>query len=209
MSSPNEPTENADDTSRSRNERDPADDGESVRNSAPAAGKTDRGAPSPDPETDRDRDPDGPLGDDAGRGASGGVGDDGSAGAGDRTAPTTRKWLSAAVALVGLWIGASPFLYGDTTVARWNNLAVGGAIALLGAYNFYRASEGQFLHEGVAGLAALLGVWSIVAPAMLGFESRGLFWSTAVSGLVVAALSAYNAYESRNTGATARSGTRA
>lgn len=201
MSSPNEPTENPEEPSRSQDGRDRAGDGESVRNTAPEAGKTDRGARSPDPETDRGRDADGQLGDDADRGSGGGFG--------DRTGPATRKWLSAVVALVGLWIGASPFLYGDTTIARWNNLAVGGAIALLGAYNFYRAYEGQFLHEGIAGTVALLGVWSIVAPVMLGFESRGLFWSTAVSGLVVAALSAYNAYESRRTDAAVRTGTRA
>lgn len=200
MSSPNEPTENPEESSRSQNGRGRAGDDESVRNAAPEAGKTDRGVRSPDPETDRGRGPDGPLGDDAGRGSR-----DGS---GDRTPPATRKGLSAVVALVGLWIGASPFLYGDTTIARWNNLAVGGAIALLGAYNFYRASEGQFRHEGIAGTAALLGVWSIVAPVMLGFESRGLFWSTAVSGLVVAALSAYNAYESRRTARAAGTGTR-
>lgn len=200
MSSPNEPTKNPEESSRSQNGRDP-DDGESVRNAAPEAGKTDRGAPSPDPQTDRGRDTDGPLADDDGRGSN-----DGSE---DRTGPGARRWLSAVVALVGLWIAASPFLYGDTTIARWNNLAVGGAIALLGAYNFYRASEGQRLHEGIAGIAALLGVWSIVAPVMLGFESRGLFWSTIVSGLIVAALSAYNAYESRRTGAAARTGTRA
>lgn len=200
MSSPNEPTENPEESSRSQNGRDRAGDDESVRNTAPEAGKTDRGARSPDPETDRGRDADGQLGDGAGRG---------SGGSGDRTGPGTRKWLSAVVALVGVWIGASPFLYGDTTIARWNNLAVGGAIALLGAYNLYRANEGQLIHEGIAGLVALLGVWSIVAPVMLGFESRGLFWSTAVSGLVVAALSAYNAYESRRTDAAARTGTRA
>lgn len=198
--SPNEPTKRPEESRRSRNGRDEADDAESVRNAAPEAGKTDRGAPSPDPETSRRGDTDGPLGDDTGRGPGG---------ADDRTGPGARKWLSALVSLVGLWIGASPFVYGATTIARWNNLAVGGAVFLLGAYNFYRTNDGQIPHVGIAGIAALLGLWSIVAPFVLGFESRGLIWSTAVSGLVVAALSAYNVYESRRTDATTRTGTRA
>lgn len=198
--SPNEPTTNPEGSRQSRNGRDEAAADESVRNSAPEAGKTDRGAPSPDPETERGGGTDGPLGDDSGRGPGG---------SDDRTGPGARKWLSALVALVGLWVGASPFVYGATSIARWNNLAVGGAVFLLGAYNFYRTNEGQVPHVGIAGVAALLGLWSIVAPFVLGFESRGLIWSTAVSGLVIAALSAYNVYESRRADATARTGARA
>lgn len=193
--SPNDPDRHADETARTHDQRGETGDDADVRNSAPETGKTDRGAPSPDPETDR-----------TGRTADAGPETGRDSGAGDRTDPGVRKWLTALVALAGLWIAASPFLYGDTTIARWNNVAVGGGILLLAAYNGYRMYERHDSHTGIAGIVALLGLWSVVAPILLEFESEGLFWSTIVTGLVVLGLSAYDVYESRRTRTTARTG---
>lgn len=200
--SPNDPDRHAEETARTDDRRGETGDDAGVRNSAPEAGKTDRGARSPDPETDRadptDRPADSGL--EAGRDAGG---------AGGRTGTDLRKLLTALVALAGLWIAASPYLYGSTTIGRWNNLAVGGGILLLAAYNAYRMHERRGGHTGIAGVVALLGLWSVIAPFMLEFEGRGLFWSTIVTGLVVLGLSAYDVYQSRRTGAAARTGTRA
>lgn len=199
---PNDPTRDVDEPGRTDEGGETGDD---VRNSAPEVGKTDRGARSPDPETDRtdrsDRvDPADARGaDDPGRGSGG----DG------RVGPGVRKWLGAVVALVGLWIAASPFVYGTAAIPRWNNLAVGGAIALLAAYNAYRMYGGYPGHLGLSSIVAVLGLWSIVAPFLLAFGERGIVWSTVASGIAVAALSAYAVYESRRAAATERAGARA
>lgn len=118
------------------------------------------------------------------------------------------KWLSGIVALVGLWIAASPFLYEATQVATWNNLAVGAAIFVLAGYNFYRMMEGDRANVGGSSLVVLLGLWSIVAPFLLAFGTDTLAWSTLASGVAVAILSGYNAYENRRARRT-RTGTRA
>lgn len=121
----------------------------------------------------------------------------------------TLKLLSGVVALIGLWIAASPFMYETTQTALWNNLAIGGAIFLLAAYNFYRMSNHEPANVGSSSLIVLLGLWSIVAPFLLDFGSEALVYSTMASGLAAALLSGYNAYESRRTETTQTTGTRA
>lgn len=38
------------------------------------------------------------------------------------------------------------------------------------------------------GLAILTGIWLILAPAMIGFGSTGMKWSSVITGLVIAGL---------------------
>ena len=125
-----------------------------------------------------------------------------------RADPDTLRWLGGVVAVIGLWIAASPFVYDATRVALWNNVAVGGAILLLAGYGFYRLSRADRPDVGSTSLAALLGVWAAAAPFLLSFGSDGLVWSTIASGIAVAILSGYNAYESRRSRAarTSRAG---
>lgn len=129
----------------------------------------------------------------------------------ERTADTldtdAMKWLSGLAALIGLWILASPFVYESTRAGEWNNIAVGAAILLLAGYNFYRMSNDLLASVGVSSLVALLGLWAFVAPFVIDMGSDGPMWSTVVSGLIVAAVSGYNAYANRK--ADARAGTRA
>lgn len=119
------------------------------------------------------------------------------------------KYLSGIVSLIGLWIAVSPYVYEATQTATWNNLAVGTAIFLLAGYNYYRMSKEHRMDVGVPSLVALLGLWSMVAPFLLAYGSNALLWSTIASGLGVLALSGYNAYQSKRTETTTRTGTRA
>ena len=118
-----------------------------------------------------------------------------------RADPDALRWLSGVVSLVGLWIAASPFLYETAQVSRWNNVVTGGAICLLAGYGFYRISTGQRPDVGSTSLASLLGLWAIAAPFLLTYGSDALVWGTMASGIAVAILSGYNAYESRRTDA--------
>lgn len=119
----------------------------------------------------------------------------------------TMKLLSGLVALIGIWIAASPFVFESTETALWNNVLVGAAIFLLAGYNYYRMSNAHLASVGVASLVALLGLWALASPFVLGMGSETLLWSTAISGLVVAALSGYNAYANQNADTRARTGT--
>lgn len=114
----------------------------------------------------------------------------------------TMRWLSGIVSLVGLLLAVAPFLWADTEMALWNNVAVGLAVFLLAGYNYYRMSKGFIGSISVATLVALLGLWSVVAPFVYPFDAETLAWVTIGAGVVVALVSGYNAYESRQ--ATAR-----
>ncbi|MFP8953051.1 SPW repeat protein [Natrialbaceae archaeon A-arb3/5] len=119
------------------------------------------------------------------------------------------QWLSALVALLGLWLVASPFLFEATEAAIWNDTLVGTAIFLLAGYNFYRLSKDRLASVGVASLAVLLGLWILISPAVIEMGSNELATSTAIAGLLVAALSAYNAYANNAADVPERARTRA
>lgn len=105
-------------------------------------------------------------------------------------------FISAIVAALGAWIALSVLVYEVTQPELWNNVLVGTTVFAAGVYNYYRLSNDIPLSVGVASLAALLGVWSIIAPALLDMGD-GPFWSTLVTGLLIAGLAGYNAYEAR------------
>lgn len=119
------------------------------------------------------------------------------------------KWVSGVVSLIGLWIAASPFLYESAQVPRWNNAVIGGAIFLLAGYGVYRISKNYRPDVGSTSLTSLLGLWAIAAPFLLSYGNNALVWSTMASGIAVAILSGYSAYESRRADAPRGSRTRA
>lgn len=118
------------------------------------------------------------------------------------------QWLSAIIALVGLWVVASPFVFEATETATWNNTLIGTAIFLLAGYNFFRMTRDRLASVGVASLAVLLGIWVLVSPSVIEMGSNDLATSTTVSGLVVAALAAYNAYANSKADTSERAPTR-
>lgn len=105
-------------------------------------------------------------------------------------------FVSGLVTVIGAWVVLSVFVYDVSQAAFWNNVVVGATIALAGGYNYYRQHNDVPLSVGVAALVATLGIWLIVAAAVLEMLI-GVFWSTLVSGLLVAGLAGYNAYEAR------------
>jgi len=107
------------------------------------------------------------------------------------------KWVSGIASLVGLWIAASPFVYDTTTMATWNNVAIGLAIFLVAGFTYYQLAGGMFAAVGALSLVVLLGLWTIVAPYVMDFESNALLLSNVAAGAAVALISAYNAYANR------------
>jgi peptidoglycan/LPS O-acetylase OafA/YrhL len=108
-------------------------------------------------------------------------------------------YISAAVALIGAWIVISAFVYSPPAANFWNDVLVGAAIGIIAGYNAFRADDVEGINTGAASLVALLGLWMVIAPFIFEVFSDGAFWSDVVSGLLVAALAGYNAYQSRET----------
>ncbi|AGB38500.1 SPW repeat domain-containing protein [Natronococcus occultus] len=104
-------------------------------------------------------------------------------------------FISAIVAALGAWVALSVLLYDFAAAELWNNVLVGAVVFVAGTYNYYRLANDVPLSIGVGSLVAILGIWLIVAPALLGMTNG--FWSTLASGLLIAGLAGYNAYEAR------------
>ena len=90
----------------------------------------------------------------------------------------------------------------------WSDIIVGVALIALGGYNFYRRANERIGSIGVGVFVALLGLWLVVTPFILG-STEGTaavefdieFWNDVVVGLLVFLLGAYSAYEARETDA--------
>jgi hypothetical protein len=117
-------------------------------------------------------------------------------------------WAIAIAALLGLWVVASPFVYGVGEAMLWNAVIVGALVAVVGGYNVYRREDTSVVVSG-ASLVALLGLWLLASPFVLAVPADGMFWSSAVVGAMIALLGGYNAYVGwqRRRSATAAEGT--
>ena len=118
------------------------------------------------------------------------------------------KWLSAIIALGGLWLIVEAWVFDVTQVSFWNGMLVGIALVALGGYNYYRRNNEELGSTAAAALSALLGLWLIAAPFLLSGgvatdTSPVTFWTDVIVGLVVFLLGAYSAYESRDAEAPA------
>ena len=118
------------------------------------------------------------------------------------------KWISALVALLGLWLVAEAYLLDPVAGNFWSDMIVGVALIALGGYNFYRRANERVGSVGVGVFVALLGLWLIVTPFVLGSTEPGAgvefdieFWNDVVVGLLVFLLGAYSAHEARETDA--------
>lgn len=127
------------------------------------------------------------------------------------------KWTAGLNVLLGLWLVVAPFVWdavvaegiwadgvlgGELAANPWNDVIVGVAIAVLAAYNFYRATNEEEISVGVASLVALLGLWLVVSPLVFETVSALSFWNDVVVGALVAILAGYNVYTARDVEAT-------
>ncbi|ELY47245.1 SPW repeat domain-containing protein [Natronorubrum sulfidifaciens] len=116
--------------------------------------------------------------------------------------------FSALIAALGVWVAVSALLVDIAAALLWNNLLVGSAVFIAAGYNVYQLSNDVPLSTGVASLVAVLGIWLIISPALLEMVDL-LFWSTLISGLLIAGFAGYNAYNARGARRVVAESTRA
>ncbi|MFC7197529.1 SPW repeat protein [Halosimplex aquaticum] len=101
---------------------------------------------------------------------------------------------------------AQSFLLDPIAGNFWSDVIVGAALVVLGGYNYYRRANEKLGSVGVGAFVALLGLWLIATPFILGstegtaaVETDIEFWNDIVVGLLTFLLGAYSAYEARDT----------
>lgn len=116
------------------------------------------------------------------------------------------KWISALIALAGVWLVAEAFLLDVLLLGNfWNDVIVGVALVAIGGYNYSRRAKEELGSTAAAGLAALLGLWLIVSPFVYAADVGSAeitteigFWNDVIVGFIVLVLGAYSAYETRD-----------
>jgi len=114
------------------------------------------------------------------------------------------KWLSALIALLGIWMIAQALMVDLTAAQFWNDVLVGALLIGVGGYNYSRRSSERFANTAVALIAVAAGLWLIAAPFVLGADA-GLtettnefgFYNDIIVGLLAMGLGAYSAYRAR------------
>lgn len=115
------------------------------------------------------------------------------------------KWISALIAVLGLWMIVQAFGVDLTASQFWNDVLVGALLIGVGGYNYSRRSSERFGNMAVALIAVAAGVWLLVAPFVLGAGTGATetandfgFYNDLVVGLLAIGLGAYSAYKARD-----------
>ena len=89
-------------------------------------------------------------------------------------------WLNV---LLGIWVVISPFVlaFGPSPVAVWNNVASGGAVAILALL-----SSSMPRQPGWSWTNVILGIWLIISPFALGLMSATILWNNVILGIIIA-----------------------
>lgn len=114
--------------------------------------------------------------------------------------PLTRTWgwwLGLLTLVAGVWFAVSPWVLGFTAVnaAFMNALIAGLLIALCGALDAFGIGHLPMRAMRVFGtIAAILGLWAILAPFALNFDGAAR-WDSILTGVFVFLVSAYDAWK--------------
>ncbi len=105
-----------------------------------------------------------------------------------------QKPLSWLIAAVGAWEVAAPFVLGATATTAFlaDAIIVGAALVVLGAWA--ALSDQQGTDRALDWINALVGVWLIAAPFVLGYTGvAGALWNDVIVGIAVAVLGGWAA----------------
>lgn len=114
----------------------------------------------------------------------------------------TSKTLSWVTAILGIWTGISPFIFGysNVTMALWDFVIVGLALLVLGV--IAALSDNPGTKRGLDWVNAIIGLWLLVSPFVLGFSSfvGSAQTDAIIVGIVVIILNVWAALSVRRVG---------
>lgn len=104
------------------------------------------------------------------------------------------RWASAGNVLAGLWLVIAPFVlnFESQNAAQWNHVIVGAIVLVLAAVRAFDPDH----RASISWVNALLGLWMIVSPFVLGYADVNDAQTNAlVTGAIILVLAAFSAYE--------------
>lgn len=93
-----------------------------------------------------------------------------------------QDWVST---LVGIWLFATPLIFGGESAVVWNFLIVGALVTALAL------SEFSVFNRFSEWAIAALGTWMMLAPRIMDFASETLTWNAVICGAVLIALAGW------------------
>lgn len=108
---------------------------------------------------------------------------------------TSTRSLSVIVFLAGIWLIISPFILSySSSGVQWDQFIFGIIIAVLAAIRFFANSA-----HWASWLAALAGLWMIIAPYAISTASTGARWASVIGGIVALVVALVNTNTSTQT----------
>jgi hypothetical protein len=90
--------------------------------------------------------------------------------------------------LLGIWVLISPFVLTLALPrAIWNNVVTGIVVGILAIIRVSVPNQ-----TGWSWINALLGIWLIISPFVLGFTSGAGLWNNVILGIIIAAFALSN-----------------
>jgi uncharacterized membrane protein YccF (DUF307 family) len=104
---------------------------------------------------------------------------------------------SGLMVLLGFWLVMAPWIlgYSEISVAVWNSLLIGIAVATLALIRIALPLRSEL----VSWITFLLGIWFVLSPFLLGFgEQMAPMWNNIIIGLLILTLASWAATTSRS-----------
>lgn len=91
--------------------------------------------------------------------------------------------------LLGIWLIIAPFVLAYTEVdARWNDVIVGILIVLMAGSRLMQMSV-----TAPSWVNVILGLWLLIAPFVMAYQSNDAFWNNILVGIAVIAFGLWSA----------------
>jgi membrane protein YdbS with pleckstrin-like domain len=112
----------------------------------------------------------------------------------------TNAWQDVVNLVLGIWLAVSPYVlgYADQATPAWNAYVVGVVILVIAAAAIWAFQKWE------EWINAVLGLWLIVSPWILGYsEVATPLWNQIIVGVVVGGLAMWSVIGERPTGGLA------
>lgn len=106
--------------------------------------------------------------------------------------------------ILGIWLIISAFVLAATAAAFWNSLLVGIFVLILAATRMSRPTVST---KPLGWTNAVVGIWLILAPFVLGYVTQAATWNSIAVGVLLLVFAAWSASLPRTMPTTGRTAT--